>query len=167
MPLFVKITRIPFRLLTACPLVVCFSGGYAIANRSFDVKVMVVMGIVAICSISLNCPQSPCAGADPGPHGGVLSAKRSEYREREPDDLLPASHLHRLHGAAGPAEPGRTEAARSENILALLTGPRILICKNDRLSAVIFAVLHWAIYIYSIAALRLCAPPGQSFSSGA
>ena len=59
MPLFVKITRIPFRLLTACPLVVCFSGGYAIANRSFDVKVMVVMGIVAICSISLNCPQSP------------------------------------------------------------------------------------------------------------
>lgn len=62
---------------------------------------------------------------------------------------------------------GRAEAARSENILALLTGPRILICKNDRLSAVIFAVLHWAIYIYSIAALRLCAPPGQSFSSGA
>ena len=59
MPLFVKITRIPFRLLTACLLVVCFSGGYAIANRSFDVKVMVVMGIVAYFLNLLDLPTVP------------------------------------------------------------------------------------------------------------
>lgn len=59
MPIFVKITRVPFRLLTACLLVVCFSGGYAIANRSFDVKVMIVMGIIAYLLNLLDLPTVP------------------------------------------------------------------------------------------------------------
>ncbi len=46
MGLFVKITRVPYALLTSCLMVVCCSGAYAIANRSFDVKVMLIMGIV-------------------------------------------------------------------------------------------------------------------------
>lgn len=46
MKLFVKITHIPYRLLTSSLIVICCAGAYAIANRSFDVKVMVIAGIV-------------------------------------------------------------------------------------------------------------------------
>lgn len=42
-----------------CLLVVCFFGGYAIANRSFDVKAMVVMGIVAYLLNLLELPTVP------------------------------------------------------------------------------------------------------------
>ena len=46
MKIFVKITHIPYRLLTSSLIVICCAGAYAIANRSFDVKVMVIAGIV-------------------------------------------------------------------------------------------------------------------------
>ncbi len=59
MSLFVKITRVPFRLLTSCLIVVCCCGAYSIANRSFDVKVMIVVGILGYLLSFLDLPMVP------------------------------------------------------------------------------------------------------------
>lgn len=59
MKLFVKITHVPYRLLTSCLIVVCSAGAYAIANRSFDVKVMMVAGIMGYLLQFLDLPMVP------------------------------------------------------------------------------------------------------------
>ncbi len=45
MRLFVKITHVPYELLTSGLMAVCCGGAFAISNRAFDVKVMLVMGM--------------------------------------------------------------------------------------------------------------------------
>lgn len=59
MGLFVKITHVPYRLLTSCLLVIACAGAYAIANRSFDVKVMIVAGFVGYLIQFFDFPRIP------------------------------------------------------------------------------------------------------------
>ncbi|ETP72960.1 hypothetical protein UYO_1022 [Lachnospiraceae bacterium JC7] len=59
MKIFVKITNVPFRLLTSSLIVICCAGAYAIANRSFDVKVMIIMGIAGYFLNKLELPMVP------------------------------------------------------------------------------------------------------------
>ncbi len=59
MKLFVKITHVPYRLLTSCLLVICTAGAYAIANRSFDVKVMLIAGMIGYLLQFLSLPATP------------------------------------------------------------------------------------------------------------
>ena len=46
MPVFVKITHILQKLLTALLMVVCCAGAFAIANTVFDVRIMLIFGVV-------------------------------------------------------------------------------------------------------------------------
>ncbi len=59
MNLFVKITHVPFRLLTSCLIVVVVSGAYAISNKSFDVKVMIFAGMIGYVLNFLEMPMVP------------------------------------------------------------------------------------------------------------
>ena len=59
MRLFVKITRIPFELLTACLMVLCCAGAYAVANTAFNVQVMLIIGIAAYFIRMIGFPHVP------------------------------------------------------------------------------------------------------------
>lgn len=59
MNLFVKITHVPYALLTSCLAVVCCAGAYAISNQAFDVRVMAVAGIVGYALSLLKFPMVP------------------------------------------------------------------------------------------------------------
>ena len=59
MPLFVKITHIPQDLLTACLMVICCAGAFAIANSAFEVYVMLIFGVVAYFMNKFGFPPVP------------------------------------------------------------------------------------------------------------
>lgn len=59
MGLFVKITHVPSSLLTACLMVICCAGAFAIANQSFDVKVMLLCGMIGYCLSFMDFPIVP------------------------------------------------------------------------------------------------------------
>ena len=59
MPLFVKITHTPQKLLTALLMVVCCAGAFAIANASFEVHIMLVFGAVAYFMNKFGFPPVP------------------------------------------------------------------------------------------------------------
>lgn len=59
MSVFVKITHIPQKLLTALLMVVCCAGAFAIANTVFDVRIMLVFGVVAYFMNKAGFPPVP------------------------------------------------------------------------------------------------------------
>lgn len=59
MPLFVKITHIPQKLLTALLMVICCAGAFAIANSSFEVHIMLVFGAVSYFMNKFGFPPVP------------------------------------------------------------------------------------------------------------
>lgn len=59
MRLFVKITHIPYELLTGCLMVLCCAGAYAISNTAFNVQVMLIVGIVGYIIRLLDFPHVP------------------------------------------------------------------------------------------------------------
>lgn len=59
MPVFVKITHIPQDLLTALLMVICCAGSFAIANSVFEVRVMLIFGVVAYVMAKFGFPPVP------------------------------------------------------------------------------------------------------------
>jgi len=59
MPVFVKITHVPQKLLTALLMVICCAGAFAIANSVFDVQIMLIFGIVAYFMNKFGFPPVP------------------------------------------------------------------------------------------------------------
>ena len=59
MPVFVKITHIPQKLLTALLMVICCAGAFAIAGASFEVHIMLIFGIVAYFMNKFGFPPVP------------------------------------------------------------------------------------------------------------
>lgn len=56
---FIKITRVPQKLLTALLMVICCAGAYAIASSPMDVSVMLIFGIIAYGMHLLDFPPVP------------------------------------------------------------------------------------------------------------
>ncbi|MFH1805922.1 MAG: tripartite tricarboxylate transporter permease [Pseudomonadota bacterium] len=56
---FSKISRIPQHLLLPCILILCVFGIYSIGSSSFDVAVLLVMGVVGFGMMLLNIPAAP------------------------------------------------------------------------------------------------------------
>ena len=59
MHVFVKITHIPQKLLTALLMVVCCACAFAIANSSFEVYIMLIFGIVGYFMNKFGFPPVP------------------------------------------------------------------------------------------------------------
>jgi putative tricarboxylic transport membrane protein len=59
MPVFVKITHVPQKLLTSLLMIVCCAGAFAIANSVFDVRIMLIFGVVAYFMNKVGFPPVP------------------------------------------------------------------------------------------------------------
>lgn len=59
MPIFVKVTHVPQKLLTALLMIICCAGAFALANSMFDLKVMLIFGIIAYYMGKLDLPAVP------------------------------------------------------------------------------------------------------------
>ena len=59
MPVFVKITHIPQKLLTSLLMIICCAGAFAIANSIFELRIMLIFGIVAYFMNKLGFPPVP------------------------------------------------------------------------------------------------------------
>ncbi|MCH3916204.1 MAG: tripartite tricarboxylate transporter permease [Spirochaetia bacterium] len=59
LPVFVKITRVPQDLLTTILIVVCCAGAFAISDSSFDLKVMLIFGVLAYFFMKVDLPPVP------------------------------------------------------------------------------------------------------------
>ncbi|MCL2616086.1 MAG: tripartite tricarboxylate transporter permease [Defluviitaleaceae bacterium] len=59
MPVFVRITHVPQDLLTAMLMIVCSAGAFAIANNVFELRVMLIFGVVAYVIAKLGFPAVP------------------------------------------------------------------------------------------------------------
>ena len=59
MPVFVKITHIPQKLLTALLMIVCSAGAFAIAKSPFEVHIMLIFGAVAYFMNKFGFPPVP------------------------------------------------------------------------------------------------------------
>lgn len=58
-PMFSAIARIPQSLLTPLVLILCIFGIYTIAGSMFDVKVLLVMGVVGFLMMLMGIPAAP------------------------------------------------------------------------------------------------------------
>jgi putative tricarboxylic transport membrane protein len=59
MALFVKIIRVPQNLLVALLMMICCTGAFAIANRTFDMYVMILSGIAGYFMKKIDLPPVP------------------------------------------------------------------------------------------------------------
>lgn len=59
LPLFVKITHIPQNLLTTLLMLFCCAGAFAIANSAFDVKIIIIFGIISYFMKKIDLPPVP------------------------------------------------------------------------------------------------------------
>jgi putative tricarboxylic transport membrane protein len=58
-PLFAAILRIPFSIIAPVILVVCAVGAYTVNNALFDVRMMVVFGVIGYTFTKLGYPLPP------------------------------------------------------------------------------------------------------------
>jgi putative tricarboxylic transport membrane protein len=59
LPLFVKITHVPQNLLTTLLMLFCCAGAFAIANSPFDVKIILIFGIISYVMKKIDLPPVP------------------------------------------------------------------------------------------------------------
>lgn len=59
LPIFVKLLNIPKDLLTSILVMICSAGAFALANQVFDVRVMIVSGIVGYFMQKADIPPVP------------------------------------------------------------------------------------------------------------
>ncbi|ALX47568.1 tripartite tricarboxylate transporter permease [Lentibacillus amyloliquefaciens] len=57
--LFAKVTSIPMNVLIPILITLCFVGSYAVNNTIFDVKVMIIFGLIGFVMTKLNYPLIP------------------------------------------------------------------------------------------------------------
>ena len=58
-PLFAAILRIPFSVIAPVILVLCAIGAYTVHNSTFDVVMMLVLGVAGYFMKKCNCPLAP------------------------------------------------------------------------------------------------------------